>query len=380
MALALGGRRAEAERAYDWLVDLQRPDGSWHQYYLGRLDRAGQARRQRRRLRRRRRVAPLAAHRRPGLRRGDVAGRRAGHRLRARPADAPGRDPLGPPRRRHAVVVRPAHRLVEHLPQPALRHRPRPSCSATSGPTGSSAPPAWPTSSGPLRGDLPDAFAPKHRWAMDWYYPVLAGVVARRARAASASTPAATTFIVDGMGVRCVSDRPWITAAETCECLLAYLVGRRARHGPRRCSSWAQQLRDDDGHYWTGIVFPEMVHFPGDEQLHLHRGLDRAGRRRPGRHQPGLGAVRRPRRAAGADRHRRRRRRRRPQPRLTDRARGLWSAVSRSGGCVRPVALVGRGLGLRRPRRPSTRRPSAGRRTPRSGRPRWAPPRTATAG
>src|SRR5689334_24918883 len=34
MALDLGGRRADAERAYQWLVDEQRPDGSWHQYYL----------------------------------------------------------------------------------------------------------------------------------------------------------------------------------------------------------------------------------------------------------------------------------------------------------------------------------------------------------
>src|SRR3954447_6705477 len=34
MALALGGRVAEAERAYEWLVALQRPDGSWHQYYV----------------------------------------------------------------------------------------------------------------------------------------------------------------------------------------------------------------------------------------------------------------------------------------------------------------------------------------------------------
>ena len=34
MALALGGRRAEAERAYEWLADVQRADGSWHQYYL----------------------------------------------------------------------------------------------------------------------------------------------------------------------------------------------------------------------------------------------------------------------------------------------------------------------------------------------------------
>jgi hypothetical protein len=34
MALALGGRRTEAERAYEWLVSTQRPDGAWHQYYL----------------------------------------------------------------------------------------------------------------------------------------------------------------------------------------------------------------------------------------------------------------------------------------------------------------------------------------------------------
>jgi len=34
MALSVGGRRAEAERAYQWLVDIQRHDGSWHQYYL----------------------------------------------------------------------------------------------------------------------------------------------------------------------------------------------------------------------------------------------------------------------------------------------------------------------------------------------------------
>ena len=115
-----------------------------------------------------------------------------------------------------------------------------------------------------LRGDLPDAFAPKHRWAMDWYYPVLAGVlggeVGREHLDARRST-----FFVDDMGVRCVSDRPWITAAETCECLLAYLsVGDHdTAHTLFR---WAQQLRADDGHYWTGIVFPEMVHFPGGEK------------------------------------------------------------------------------------------------------------------
>ncbi len=33
MALDVAGFHTEAERAYDWLVDTQRPDGSWHAYY-----------------------------------------------------------------------------------------------------------------------------------------------------------------------------------------------------------------------------------------------------------------------------------------------------------------------------------------------------------
>ena len=64
-----------------------------------------------------------------------MVGRR--DRVRPGPADAAGRDPLGPPRRRHAVELRPADRVLVHLPQPALRHRDRRRSSATSAPTGS---------------------------------------------------------------------------------------------------------------------------------------------------------------------------------------------------------------------------------------------------
>jgi len=35
MALDVGGRHVEAERAYEWLRTRQRIDGSWHAYYVG---------------------------------------------------------------------------------------------------------------------------------------------------------------------------------------------------------------------------------------------------------------------------------------------------------------------------------------------------------
>ena len=33
MALCLGGRWPELNRAYEWLLRHQRPDGAWHAYY-----------------------------------------------------------------------------------------------------------------------------------------------------------------------------------------------------------------------------------------------------------------------------------------------------------------------------------------------------------
>jgi hypothetical protein len=110
----------------------------------------------------------------------------------------------------------------------------------------------------------PDAFAPKHRWAMDWYYPVLTGVVvgdAGRERLAARYD----RFVDEGRGVRCVNDRPWITVAETCECALAHLaVGERDI--AERLFSWTAQYRHDDGRYWTGTVYPDEARFPAGER------------------------------------------------------------------------------------------------------------------
>jgi hypothetical protein len=127
--------------------------------------------------------------------------------------------------------------------------------------------PDWELSAGRLASAIahqPEAFAPKHRWAMDWYYPVLTGVV-RGAEGRARLADRASTFVMDGKGVRCVSDRPWITVAETCECALAYL-GVGDRETAEELFGWAQQFRHDDGRYWTGTVFPDEARFPAGER------------------------------------------------------------------------------------------------------------------
>ena len=260
MALMLGGHRAAAERGFDWLQSLQRPDGAWHQYYLAdgveedKLDANC--------------VAYVAAGvwfhwlhlSRPGRPRGHVADGARRDRLRARPAEPRGEIIWA----RHAdatpFTLRAADRVLVDLPQPALLDRDRARSSVTSGPTGSSAPAGC---TRVIRDD-PDAFAPKHRWAMDWYYPVLCGIVtgdAGRARLEHRRE----AFTLDEWGVRCVSDRPWITAAETCECAIAHLAVGERGHRPQ-LFSWAQRLRTEGDRYWTGIVLPDEVNFPGGEQ------------------------------------------------------------------------------------------------------------------
>jgi hypothetical protein len=108
--------------------------------------------------------------------------------------------------------------------------------------------------------ERPAAFEDKARWAMDWYYPVLGGVLTGIA-AADRVAERWDTFVVDGLGVRCVADRPWVTVAESCELVMSLdAIGDDT--GARRLFAWLAPLRCPDGHYWTGITFPEAEVWP----------------------------------------------------------------------------------------------------------------------
>jgi hypothetical protein len=108
----------------------------------------------------------------------------------------------------------------------------------------------------------PEAFADKSRFSMDWYYPVLAGPV-RGPAAWQRLADGWDEFVVPGLGVRCVSDQPWVTAAETCELVLALdALGDRGR--AIGLFADVQHLRDADGAYWTGWQFQNQAHFPAE--------------------------------------------------------------------------------------------------------------------
>jgi len=115
---------------------------------------------------------------------------------------------------------------------------------------------------GYLIAGCPEAFADKSRFAMDWYYPVLGGALNGQAgmRRLLAGWSA---FVVPGLGVRCVRDEPWVTVAETCELVLALdACGLRGRAEKLLATVAAQ--RRPDGSYWTGWQFVNEQPFPAD--------------------------------------------------------------------------------------------------------------------
>jgi hypothetical protein len=99
---------------------------------------------------------------------------------------------------------------------------------------------------------------------MDWYYPVLTGAL-RGEGAKARLAESWDLFVLDGRGVRCVNDEPWVTAAETAECSLAH-----AAIGDLDTAidllRWTRPHRCDDGAYFTGLVYPERTTFPADER------------------------------------------------------------------------------------------------------------------
>ena len=260
MALAIGGRVTEAELAYQWLVDLQRPDGAWHQYYLedsveqDKLD------------------ANVVAYIAAGVWHHWLVTEDRGFVESLWPTVERAIDFVLDLQQPRGEILWARH--ADGTPWPfalltgssSICHSLR--CAVAIADLLGHERPDWELSAARLadaiRHHEPDAFAPKHRWAMDWYYPVLCGVLepeAGRARLADRFE----TFIMDGRGVRCVKDRPWITVAETCECMMAHLAVGETEMATA-LFTWAQQYRTESGRYWTGTVYPDEAHFPADEQ------------------------------------------------------------------------------------------------------------------
>jgi len=260
MALATAGRTAAAERAYEWLATTQLECGAWHNYsaYDGSTEDA-------------RLDTNVCAYVATGM----------WHHVLATGST----DVLG----EMWAVVEKAMGFVLSWQQPGGELLWSVDPDGTPGRyallTGSSSAyfslrcavacaealglerPDWELAIGRLRRAIaysPHSFEPKHRFAMDWYYPVLCGALEAR-RGGERIDDRWSELVMEGRGVRCVADRPWVTVAETAECAMALLTLGRPEQAARLLE-WTQEQRQDDGSYTTGLVYPQRHTFPTDER------------------------------------------------------------------------------------------------------------------
>ena len=255
MAMTLGGRIEEARAGFEWLAGKQRRDGAWHAYYLGEevedptLDTNVTCY-----------VATGAWHHH--LVTGDTAYLRQQWPVVEAAIDFAldfqretgeiawrGDDPddgallTGSSSIHHSLkcAIAIAERLGHERPD-------------------------WELSLGSLAiaiAHRPDVFLDKDRWAMDWYYPILGGVL-RGYPAHARLTKGWGAFVVDTRGARCVSDRPWVTAAETCELVMSLDAVGGHEHAHLLLRS-VQFLRAEGGGYWTGANFEgDAFHLDGE--------------------------------------------------------------------------------------------------------------------
>lgn len=129
--------------------------------------------------------------------------------------------------------------------------------------------PEWELALGRLHHALlkrPDLFAPKERFSMDWYYPILGGVLSgEAARARLTDSGLRQRFWVNGRGARCVADEPWVTAAETAELVMSLELADMHEEATE-VLGWVQYLRHPEGSYWTGHNYVVDEHFPEGER------------------------------------------------------------------------------------------------------------------
>jgi len=103
----------------------------------------------------------------------------------------------------------------------------------------------------------------KSRYSMDWFYPILSGAVTGQ-RAQQRIDMFWDKFVIKNKGVRCVSDQPWVTVAETCELSLA-LSAIDNMHLSEKVFNWIRSRTNPDGSYWCGFTCPDMTIWPKDK-------------------------------------------------------------------------------------------------------------------
>jgi hypothetical protein len=97
----------------------------------------------------------------------------------------------------------------------------------------------------------------RSRFSMDFYYPFLAGIKNNK----NEFLESLDKYYIKGLGVKCVAEEPWVTIAESSECVISALI-----HGNENIAKEIfndiQQFQDKDGIFPTGYQYDMEIFWP----------------------------------------------------------------------------------------------------------------------
>ena len=102
----------------------------------------------------------------------------------------------------------------------------------------------------------------RSRFSMDSYYPILGGINSKK-RINSLTTKIKDSFWIQGLGIKCVSDEPWVTVAETSECSIAYKKIGEDKIALELLHN-AIAIVDGNGIPYMGWQFSENIYWPDE--------------------------------------------------------------------------------------------------------------------
>ena len=100
----------------------------------------------------------------------------------------------------------------------------------------------------------------RSRFSMDFYYPVLCGLPFDE----KVFFDAFDSFYLPNLGIKCVSEEPWVTVAETCECALALL---KIGYPEKAKNLLSEVLKISDGQNipFMGWQYQEEIFWPEEQ-------------------------------------------------------------------------------------------------------------------
>ena len=108
-----------------------------------------------------------------------------------------------------------------------------------------------------------DVTMDRSRFSMDWYYPIISGALSSEEKDFYIKK-ILKDFYVDGLGIKCVREEPWVTVAETSEFIITLVISNRLEEA-RKIFSEAMNITDENDVPYMGWQYEQNIFWPEEK-------------------------------------------------------------------------------------------------------------------